>query len=73
MTLDEFISNNPDPRELKRALAVKMRLSGYTHRKIQEILNVVSSFISKWERRYKEQGVEGPYTGRFFTIKKNRK
>ena len=67
MTLDEFISNNPDPRELKRALAVKMRLSGYTHRKIQEILNVVSSFISKWERRYKEQGVEGlrlGYTGR---------
>ena len=67
MTLDEFISHNPDPRELKRALAVKIRFSGYTHRKIQEILNVGSSFISKWERRYREQGVEGlklGYTGR---------
>jgi putative transposase len=59
MTLEEFIDNNPDPRELKRALAVKMRQSGYAHRKIQEILNVVSSFISKWEQRYIEQGVEG--------------
>jgi putative transposase len=59
MTLEEFIDNNPDPRELKRALAVKMRCSGYTHRKIQEILNVVSSFISKWEQRYIELGVEG--------------
>ena len=67
MTLEEFINNNPDPRELKRALAVKMRQSGYTHRKIQEILNVVSSFISKWEQRYIEQGVEGlklGYSGR---------
>ena len=67
MTLEEFIDNNPDPRELKRALAVKMRGSGYTHRKIPEILNVVSSFISKWEQRYIEQGVEGlklGYSGR---------
>jgi putative transposase len=67
MTLDEFITNNPDPRELKRALAVKMRLSGYTHHQIQEILNVVSSFISKWELRSKQSGVEAlklNYTGR---------
>jgi len=59
MTLDELITNHPDPRELKRALAVKMRGSGYTHHQISEILNVVSSFISKWEKRYLEQGVEG--------------
>lgn len=67
MTLEEFIDNNPDPRELKRALAVKMRRSGYTHGEIQEILNVVSSFISKWEQRYLEQGVKGlklGYSGR---------
>jgi len=54
-----LITNHPDPRELKRALAVKMRGSGYTHHQISEILNVVSSFISKWEKRYLEQGVEG--------------
>lgn len=59
MTLEEFIDQNTEPRELKRALAVKMRRSGYTHRKIPEILNVASSFISKWEQRYIEQGVEG--------------
>ena len=52
MTLDEFITNNPEPRELKRALLVKMRLLGYAHRKIKEILNVGSSFISKSKRRY---------------------
>lgn len=67
MTLEEFIDSNPDSRELKRALAVKMRRFGYTHRKIQEMLNVASSFISKWEQRYIEQGVEGlklGYSGR---------
>jgi hypothetical protein len=26
MTLEEFIASNPDPRELKRALTVQMRL-----------------------------------------------
>lgn len=59
MTLDEFIASNPDPRELKRALAVKMRLEGMQHKQIQSILGVVSSFISLWEKRYREQGVPG--------------
>ena len=27
--LDEWIKSNPDPRELKRALAVKLALSGW--------------------------------------------
>lgn len=31
----------------------------YTHRKIQEMLNVTSSFISKWESRYIEPVAEG--------------
>jgi transposase len=59
MTLDEFIASNPDPRELKRALAVKMRLEGMKHKQIQPILGVVSSFISHWEKCYREQGVPG--------------
>ena len=28
--LTEFIQSNPDPRELKRAITVQMRLKGYT-------------------------------------------
>lgn len=59
MTLEELISSNPDPRELKRALAVKMRLQGMKHDKIQAVLGVRSSYISRWESRYRQQGVAG--------------
>ncbi len=59
MTLDEFIASNPEPRELKRALAVKMRLEQMKHRQIQPVLGVSSNYISRWEQRYREQGVEG--------------
>ena len=38
MTLEKLIASNPDPRELKRVLAVKMRLQGMKHREIQEVL-----------------------------------
>ena len=57
MTLDEFITSNPDPRELKRALAVKMRLEGMKHKEMQPILGVASIYISRWEACYQEQGV----------------
>ena len=59
MTLDELIESNPDPRELKRALTVKMRLEGLKHHQIGDILGVPSSYISRWEKRYRELGVEG--------------
>ena len=39
--LGEFIQSNPDPRELKRALAVQMVLKGYLYRQIAEILQVI--------------------------------
>lgn len=55
--LNEFIQSNPDPRELKRAVAVQMFLQGYKHREIQAILRVSSGFISKWTRLYKQLGV----------------
>ena len=58
MTLEELIASNPDPRELKRALGVKMRLQGMKHREIQDLLRVHSSYISRWEKKYKEGGVE---------------
>lgn len=57
--LNELIQSNPDPRELKRAVAVKMFLQGYKHREIQEILGVSSGFISKWTQLYELLGVSG--------------
>ena len=59
MTLEELIASQPDPRELKRALTVKMRIQGMKHREIQEILEVHSSYISRWSKSYQEQGIEG--------------
>jgi len=45
--LVEFIQSNPDPRELKRALAVQMVKRLFISTDL-EILNVSDSFISKW-------------------------
>ena len=59
MTLDELIGSNPDPRELKRALVVKMREEGWKHHQIQSVLGVQSSYISRWAKRYREQGISG--------------
>ncbi len=50
--LAEFIKSNPDARELKRAITVKMWLKGYRQREIQESLSVSSGFISKWTAKY---------------------
>lgn len=57
--LSQFIQDNPDPRELKRALAVQMVLQDYRHREIQSILQVSSGFISKWTQAFGQQGIEG--------------
>ena len=57
--LIEFIQANPDPRELKRALAVQMVMQNYNHSKIRNILGVSVSFISKWKYIFVEQGITG--------------
>jgi putative transposase len=57
-SLEIFIASNPDARELKRALAVKMTLSGIKQSQIQEILGVTSGFISKWKKQFLAQGIE---------------
>lgn len=54
-----FIKSNPDPRELKRALAVQMWLNGYKHREIQESLSVSSGFITKWSQLHERLGLSG--------------
>ena len=57
--LQEFIASNPDPRELKRALAVRMGEQGYTYFKIRDILQVSVGFISKWRQAFEAEGIEG--------------
>jgi len=57
--LNEFIRKNPDPRELKRALAVKLVISGYVQEEIGEILNVSQKFVSKWKKIFERQGISG--------------
>jgi transposase len=57
--LQDFIHNNPDPRELKRALAVQMVIQKYTYFEIRDVLQVSVGFISKYKQLFKEQGITG--------------
>jgi len=57
--LREFIQSNPDPRELKRALAIQMVMQDYTYCEIRGVLQVSVGFISKWKQMFQEQGVAG--------------
>ena len=45
--LNESIESNPDPGELKRASSVQMFLKRYTHREIQEVLEVSPGFMGQ--------------------------
>ncbi len=54
-----FIDSNPDPRELKRALAVQMAYQNYRYEDIQAVLQVSLGFISKWKQRFAVEGVKG--------------
>ena len=57
--LDAFIEFNREPRELKRAIAVRMTLEGYRHQEIKKILQVSTGFISKWKQEFILDGIEG--------------
>ena len=57
--LIDFIQGNPDPRELKRALAVQMVMQNYRHSRIGEILRVSLGFVNKWKYVFIEQGIAG--------------
>ena len=57
--LTRFIDSHPDPREMKRAIAVKLALKGYVYKKISEILNVSQPFVSKWKNVFNQSGIEG--------------
>ncbi len=47
--LEYFIKMTTDAREMKRAIAVKMIISGIHYSKITELLGVSRQFISKWK------------------------
>lgn len=58
-SLEDFIRNSKEPREIKRATAVKMLLCGYKHEEIMPILGVSSGFISTYKKAFFQMGVEG--------------
>jgi transposase len=57
--LEVWIKSNPDSRELKRALAVKMALQKLPLKFISETLGVSPGFVSKWKSQYLARGIEG--------------
>jgi putative transposase len=56
--LCNFINETQEAKEIKRALAVKMILSGKSYHEIKELLKVSHGFISKWKNSAIFQGVE---------------
>jgi putative transposase len=57
--LRSFIRTNPDARELKRALAVKMALAEKPYAEISTLLEINRSVITYWKQRFIEQGIAG--------------
>lgn len=56
--LAELIKETKDARELRRALSVKMVLSGIAVAQVGELLHVTPPYVRKWQRRYESGGVE---------------
>ncbi len=57
--LEVFITSNPDARELKRALAVKMTIASYPEQNITKLLGVSQLFIRTWKKAFLAEGIEG--------------
>ena len=57
--LESFIKSNPDARELKRGLAVKMAIQEYPHQHISKLLGVSSFSIGDWKKNFKANGISG--------------
>ncbi len=58
LNLEEIIANSKDTREVKRALAVKMLIQGFSVSQVEGVLQVSDSFISKWKLIYEAEGAE---------------
>jgi len=57
--LEILIESNLSARELKRAIAVKMALTGKIYREISQILGVSEFFIGHWKKNLKLKGIAG--------------
>lgn len=57
--LTEFIQSNPESREMKRALAVKMALQGESYSNITKLLGIHKSSITTWKQKFEAQGLDG--------------
>ncbi|MBD1928710.1 helix-turn-helix domain-containing protein [Trichocoleus sp. FACHB-90] len=57
--LIKFIQSNPEARELKRAMAVKMALQGEVYSKITQLLGMNKSCITTWKQKFEAQGING--------------
>ena len=62
-SLDEIINESGDPREVKRALSVKMARHQVPTSQIVALLNVSPQYVSKWCVRYETQGATGLRSG----------
>ncbi len=58
-SLESFIKSDIDARELKRAIAVRMALSGNIYNEISKILGVSNFFIGYWKKQFKTKGIAG--------------
>ena len=58
-TLNTFIKTLQDPREIKRALTVKLSQQGYRPAEVSQMLDSSASYVTKWNKVYREQGLEG--------------
>ncbi|MEG4005598.1 winged helix-turn-helix domain-containing protein [Microcoleus sp. Pol11C1] len=57
--LESFIKSDIDARELKRAIAVRMALSGNTYHEVGKILGVSNFFIGYWKKQFKTKSLAG--------------
>lgn len=57
--LTEFIHSNPEAREIKRAIAVKMALEGELYSKITNLVGMHNSCITIWKQKFLAKGLDG--------------
>ena len=59
VVLNNLIDTTPDPREVKRGLAVKLRKMGRSIDEVAEVLNVSPGYVVKWNGVHKKTGIRG--------------
>ena len=59
LMLLNFMEQTSDPREQKRAIAVRMRLKNYSRKQVAELFNVGPDYVTKWTSIFKQEGVAG--------------